>query len=178
MQERCETTFEHLVKRYRQQLAAAAYHLCGDKEVAQDIVQDTLLDAYRGFDSLRDPAKAGAWLYAILRRKAVSYRQTRKSEVELVVEPTTPGPESTESLVRGIITEQMSHLPNEDREILAGKYLLGLSYQELADSLGIKEGSVRVRCFRAKERLRESLQGVGLDVAKKNGLAGGKHNGM
>lgn len=163
-----EMTFDDLVERYRRPLAAAAYHLCADREAAQDIVQETLVDAYRGFGGLREPAKAGAWLYAILRRKAIDYRRSRKPEVELKVEPQTPGPEEAESLVRGIIIEQMGKLATGDREILAGKYLLGLSYQELAESLGVKEGAIRVRCLRAKERLREALRGVGLEDRGEN----------
>ena len=167
MRNSADYTFESLVKQYRQPLTGAAYHLCGDREAAFDIVQETLVDAYRGFDGLREPEKAGAWLFAILRRKAISHRNTRKSDVELIVEPTVPGPEDGESLVRDIVIEQMAKLPDEDREILAGKYLLGLSYRELAESLGIKEGAIRVRCLRAKERLRVILSGAGVKIPQK-----------
>lgn len=166
-----QLTFDSLVVRYRQPLAAAAYHLCGDTDAAQDIVQDTLLDAYRGFDGLREPDKAAAWLYAILRRKAIAHRRARKPETELVFEPESPGHDDAESQVRAIILDQMTRIPSSDREILAGKYLLGLSYKELADSLGIREGAVRVRCLRAKERLRAVLRGAGVDVrGDKHGL--------
>lgn len=163
--------FDSLVQRYRRPLAAAAYHLCGDQDTAQDIVQETLVDAYRGFDGLREPEKAGAWLYAILRRKVISHHRAHKPEVELTVEPQAPGPNEAESLVRGIIIEQMGKLCDADREILAGKYLLGLSYRELAESMGINEGAIRTRCFRAKERLREVLSGAGVKVrGDNNGL--------
>lgn len=184
MQTKSDLTFEFLIERYRQPLAGAAYHLCGNWEMAQDIVQETFLDAYKGFGGLREPEKAGAWLYAILRRKAVAHRQMLKPDVELIFEPTAPYPGDTESLVRGIVIEQMDKLSREDREILAGKYLLGLSYQELADSLGIKEGTVRVRCLRAKERLRNALQGVGVKIPQKRvdtypcNSAGGDNDGV
>jgi RNA polymerase sigma-70 factor (ECF subfamily) len=140
--------------------------LCGNLDEACDIVQDTLLAGYKGFAGLREPEKAGAWLYSILRRKVVERRRARKPEVQLLEEPATAGPDDTESLVRGIVLEQMCRLADEDREILAGKYLLGLSYRELAESLGIKEATARVRSLRAKERLREILRGVGVEVAK------------
>lgn len=159
-----DLTFDSLVKRYRRPLTAAAYHLCGDAQAAQDIVQETFTAAFAGLDGLREPDKAGPWLYAILRRKAAAYRRARRPEMELLAEPTMPGPEGSESLVRDIIVEHIAKLPDEDREILAGKYLLGLSYKELSESLGIKEGAVRVRCFRAKEKLRAILSGAGVDV--------------
>lgn len=164
-------TFDSLIERYRRPLAAAAYHLCGDRDTAQDIVQETFVDAYRGFDSLREPEKAGAWLYAILRRKVISHHRSRKPEAELTMEPQAPGPGEAESLVRGIIIEQMGRLSDGDREILAGKYLLGLTYRELAESMGVNEGAIRTRCFRAKERLREVLTGAGVNVrGESNGL--------
>ncbi|MDO8588986.1 MAG: RNA polymerase sigma factor [Armatimonadota bacterium] len=159
-----DLTFDSLAQQYRQPLTRAAYHLCGNLDDACDVVQETLLAAYRGFAGLRETEKAGAWFYSILRRKAVERRRAHKPEAQLLVEPTTAGPEDTESLVRGIILEQMTKLSREDREILAGKYLLGLSYRELAESIGIKEASVRVRSLRAKERLRGILRGVGVEV--------------
>ena len=167
MSSAADLTFDDLVRRYRQPLAAAAYQLCGDREAAQDIVQETLLDAYRGFEGLREPAKAGAWLYAILRRKAAAHRRARRPESELVVEPAAPDGNGAASLVRQIVIEQMAKLPEEDREILAGKYLLGLSYRELAESLDIKEGALRVRCLRAKERLRKCLHGIETGVGRR-----------
>lgn len=159
--------FEELVNRYRKTLTAAAYHLCDNWEAACDLVQDTLLDAYRSLDSLRDQDKAGAWLFTILRRKAAAYRRTRHLETELTTEPSVPPLDDVETLVRGIVIEQMANLSREDREILAGKYLLGLSYQELAEALGSNDGAVRVRCFRAKEKLREVLSGAGIQIPQK-----------
>lgn len=168
MQSSDELTFDSVVERYRQPLTRAAYHLCGDRDAACDIVQDTLIDAYRGFAGLREPEKAGAWLYAILRRKAIAHRRARRPEAELTEKCVRADADDTEFLVRGIVIEQMSKLSDEDREILAGKYLLGLSYKELAESLGIREGAVRVRSLRAKQRLSEILRGVGVEVPPKN----------
>jgi RNA polymerase sigma-70 factor, ECF subfamily len=162
-----DLTFDSLVRRYRQPLTSAAYHLCGNSDAAQDVVQETLLDAYKGLAGLREFDKAGAWLYSILRRKAIAYRRTRRPEVELTDDCAAPKPSDAELLIRGIVIEQMSRLSDEDREILAGKYLLGLSYKELAESLGIKEGAVRVRSLRAKMRLGDILRGVGVEVPRK-----------
>lgn len=167
MNSSCNLTFEFLVGNYREPMTRAAYHLCGDREAALDIVQETLVDAYRGFDKLREPEKAGAWMYAILRRKVIAYRRSRRPEVELVEDSVVVEPGDAEAAARGVFLEQMRRLGEDDREILAGKYLLGLSYRELAESLGTSEGAVRVRCLRAKERLREILRGVGVDVPGK-----------
>lgn len=166
--------FDALVTRYRHALTGAAYHLCGNRETALDLVQETLLDAYRGLPGLRDEEKTAAWLYAILRRKALRQRQHRQRECALTTELAAPAPDDTETLVREIVIEQMAKLEREERELLAGKYLFGLSYQELAAALGVSEGAVRVRCFRAREKLREVLSGAGVQVPRK-GLTGESH---
>lgn len=158
-----QADFDGLAQQWRLPLTRAAYHLCGDREAAYDLVQETLLDAYQGIEKLREPEKLGAWLYAILRRKAVSYRRQRPQELEL------PGqlaaPDDTQAATAEILCEQMIKLPQAERELLAGKYLLGLSYQELAESLSVSEGTVRVRCFRAKERLRQLMAEAGLNTS-------------
>ncbi len=157
-----DQSFECLVERYRGPLTRTAYHLCGDQEMAHDVVQDTLVDAYKGYAALRAGDKAGSWLYAILRRKAALHRRRGQHDAQLTTEPTAPGPEDAATTICNIVVEQMAKIPREDREILGGKYLLGLSYRELAESLGISESAVRVRSFRAKERLRKALTQTGL----------------
>jgi RNA polymerase sigma-70 factor (ECF subfamily) len=166
-----QTTFESIVAPYRKAMGAAAYHLCGDRDAAQDIVQETMLDAWRGFARLRDTGKAGAWLFTILRRKALAHRRACRRDTTLTEDLPAVGPESGAVLVGTIVREQMGRLTPDDRDVLAGKYLLGLSYAELAEALGVKEGTVAVRCFRAKERLREALQGCGVET-----LEGERHD--
>lgn len=156
----CDFDFDRLIEQYRKPMSAAAFHLCGDKDAAQDIVQETLLAAYRGRKSLRDPRKAGAWLYTILRRKAIDHRRSRRSEAELRDDICAPQADELESLTRQIVIDQLEQLSQDDRQILAGKYLLGLTYRDLSESMGLHEGTIRARCFRAKERLRRALRGT------------------
>ena len=155
--------FDEQMQKWRLPLTRAAYHLCGDREAALDLVQDTLLDAYREIDTLRDTQKCGSWFYAILRRKAIRYRNRRVIHAELPEQLASP--QSTQTATAAILCEQMSQLPEVDRELLAGKYLLGLSYAELGSALGVAEGVVRVRCFRAKQRLRKLLENAGLNLS-------------
>ncbi len=161
-----QADFDGHAQRWRLPLTRAAYHLCGDREAAYDLVQETLLDAYQGIEKLREREKLGAWLYTILRRKAVSYRRQRPQELELPEE--LAAPDDTQTATAEILCEQMVKLPHAERELLAGKYLLGLSYQELAESLSVSEGTVRVRCFRAKERLRQLMEEAGLNLSGTN----------
>ena len=156
------TGFDDLVAQYRRPLTAAALHLCGDREAAQDAVQETFLAAYQGFPQLRDTDRLGAWLFAILRRKVSGARRAHRAEAELPEDYPAPPSDDPDALVSAVVREQLANLSREDREILAGHYLLGLSYREIGGALGLKEGTVRVRCFRAKERMRGLLQGAGV----------------
>lgn len=81
-----DISFNDLIERFRLPLTRAAYHLCGNRDASLDIVQETLLDAYKGYKSLREPEKTGAWLYAILRRKAITYYKTQRVEARTINE--------------------------------------------------------------------------------------------
>lgn len=163
------STFEQIVMPHREKLRAAALHLCGDRDAAQDIVQETMLDAWRGFHRLRDVEKAGGWLFAILRRKAVAHRKANRHHAPLT-DDIPARQEMGEDAVISVVLQQMERLAPEDRDVLAGKYLMGLSYREIGAALGIREGTVAVRCLRAKERLREALRGCGVGLPE-----GGRH---
>lgn len=164
MQGKNQITFEWIVEEYRQPLTRAACHLCGNRDAAYDIVQETLIDAYKGFVNIRDSDKVRAWLYTILRRKAIAYRKYKRCETELTNDYISDNTSSANNLLKIIVIEQMSKLNDADREILAGKYLYGLSYRELSEVLGIKEGTVRVRCFRAIEVLRDIMNNIGVSI--------------
>lgn len=156
------SAFEETIAPCRDRLGAAALHLCGDRDAAQDIVQETMLDAWRGIDRLREAAKAGAWLFAILRRNALAHRKSHRRHAPLTED--IPARDGGEDTVVGIVLEQMERLTPEDRDVLAAKYLLGLSYAEIGEALGVKPGTVAVRCLRAKERLRHALRGCGVGL--------------
>lgn len=146
-----------LIERYEQRLVAAAHHLLGDLEAARDAVQETFIDGYRHLDSLRDAASLSGWLYGILRHKVYDQLAHKHATVswedEMPEEPCDR--QETESAYD--LPELLSHLPVADRDALAARYLLDLSYDQVAKVLGTTAQNARVRVCRAKERLRELL---------------------
>jgi RNA polymerase sigma-70 factor (ECF subfamily) len=145
-----------LVERHQQKALAAAHHLTGDREAARDIAQDALVDAWRGLDGLRDHAKFAGWLIGIVRNKCRSFISARTPEdVPLDDAPTPsvdpPNPEG------GPVTEMLGMLPLKDRELLAMRYIAELSYSEIAEQTDMTVNNVRVRCCRARQRLRELM---------------------
>ncbi len=155
--------FGTLVQRYQHGLVAAARHLTRNAEDAEDLAQDALVDAYRSLRALRDRTKFRAWLFGILRHKCLTYLQTRKPEhLPLAdVEDSLPAPARGDGVE---VAELLDGLPFAYREILAARYVQEMSYEEIAVALGTSVNNVRVRCCRARERLRELFAVRGLRV--------------
>jgi RNA polymerase sigma-70 factor (ECF subfamily) len=152
-------SFRVLVDRYQRPLLASARHILGDPEMAQDAAQETFIEAYRALGNLKEPAKFRAWLYGILRHRCMKVRDAAGP-------PSLPYDETCETAVTAPpgeseaaseVAEMLRRLPRDDRELLAARYLQGLSYAEIAEALRITSGAVRVRCLRARERLRQLM---------------------
>lgn len=146
-----------LIDRYQQQLLASAHHMLGDLETANDVVQETFIEGYRHLNQLRDSQRLLAWLYSILRHKVQQQYAKRRDTIsweEHELDQRLIQPAIDEALD---LHELLSHLPDGDREALATRYLLDMSYDEVARCLGVSAQNARVRVCRAKERLRKLL---------------------
>lgn len=149
--------FSELAHKYRAPLLALAYQYTGRLEDAQDLVQDSLLAAYRDLASLRDARKFRGWLYAILRHHGLRYREQHWLQDE-------PLEHHEETLIadhaldNSELFELLNGLPAADREVLVAYYIYGLSHREIAEAHGIAENTVAVRCSRARERLRRAVR--------------------
>ena len=152
--------FGELVRRHHARLIASARALVGDADAAEDLSQDSFVEAFSSLGKLEKPKNFRAWLFGIMRHKALNHLRTAGREVttEAVPEPSNPGPENPPETD---LRDRLVDLPERHREVLAAKYLQDLSYAEIAEQLGITVNTVRVRCFRAKQALRELLLAEG-----------------
>jgi RNA polymerase sigma-70 factor (ECF subfamily) len=155
--------FGTLVDRYQHLLVASARHLTRNAEDAEDLAQEALVDAYRSLRALKDHGKFRAWVFGILRHKCLTYLQQRKPEPLPLsdVADSLPMPAAE---MGGDLAELLDGLPVAYREILAARYVQELSYEEIAEALGTSVNNVRVRCCRARERLRELFAARGMRV--------------
>ena len=138
----------------RLRLLASAYHLLGQAEDAQDLAQETFIEAYRRLSSLREGDKLSGWLFTILRHKCLRFLQGRRpAEVPLEqVEDSLVVPEP--AFADQDVWQALQRLSLPDREILAARYLQELSFAEIAVALDISVNNAEVRCSRARTRLR------------------------
>jgi RNA polymerase sigma-70 factor (ECF subfamily) len=151
--------FRVLVERYHRPVLASARQILGDSELAQDAAQETFIEAFRALANLKDAQKFRAWLYGILRHRCLKVRDAAGP-------PMLPFDETCEAALGCVdatalepvpVLDLLQQLSNEDRELLAARYLQQLSYGEIAVTLRLTAGAVRVRCFRARERLRQLM---------------------
>ena len=151
--------FEMLARAQVPGLYRYAYWLCRDRALAEDLVQETLLRAWRSLDSLREEAAARRWLITILRNEFMREMGKRRDTVSI---DDLPLPD-TRASVGGADTDvfdvrrAMWKLMPEYREPLALQVLMGCTTQEIAEMLGLTQGTVLTRLHRARNQLRELL---------------------
>ena len=146
-----------LVAAYREPVFALCLHLTRSRGEAEDAAQETFLAIHQGLPGFRGEAKLSTWVYRIAVRTAHRVRgRHRPSEPLLDVFPDpTPGPEvsaGTREQTRGVLAA-MNALPAEQRVVLALFAVEGLRHGEIAEVLGIPEGTVWSRLHLARRRL-------------------------
>ncbi len=119
-----------------------------------------MLRAWKSFDALADERKAKAWLLTIVRREfARSFEKKRLelSDVDALVAAESAVLAAPEDERVGQMREEIFRLDEEYREPLVLQVLMGYSTQEIADMMGMQQGAVLTRLFRARARLRQQL---------------------
>jgi len=152
--------FGTLCESLRPDLLRFAWWLGRDRGLAEDVVQESLLRAWKSFDSLEDEGKAKSWLLTIVRRELARSFEKKRPELtdidSLVAAESAvlaaPEDERVEEMRNAIF-----RLDEEYREPLVLQVLLGYSTQEIADLMGMQQGAVLTRLFRARARLRQQL---------------------
>jgi RNA polymerase sigma-70 factor (ECF subfamily) len=160
--------FAALCEPCRAEVFRFALWLSRSRQVAEEVVQETFLRAWRSLDSLKDGDSTKSWLLTIARREhARLYERKRHPTVDIdelcasesgaLAEHHERDPDQVNDVRRAIL-----ELEREHREPLVLQVMMGYSTEEIAKLLGINEGAVSTRLFRARNRLRVRL-GLGPD---------------
>lgn len=167
---RYKSAFERLVGTYLRPLYRVALRLTGQQAEAEDLVQETFLKAFRNRDQLRDPDKARAWLFSILRNCHLDTLRKRAkgpdvdalTEANAVTDPpedwalaSDPLDRITEAEVQGTLLT----LPEEYRLAVLLCDVEEMTYDEIARVMDCPVGTVRSRIARGRRLLRQALAG-------------------
>lgn len=168
IQSRDERALEALYDRYGGLLFALLLRMLGEREMAEEVLQDVFLTVWRA-SSVWDHQRGSvqAWLVAIARNRAIDQlRKRRAPSVPLTFDlPSTderPDEVAVERAISAEVKESVSSLPDMYREVLEAVYFSGLTQKEAAQALEIPYGTVKSRLRLAFERMARALRARGL----------------
>jgi RNA polymerase sigma-70 factor, ECF subfamily len=167
--------FECIVAQWRRRALGVITRMVGRPDDAEDIAQDVFVRLYLSLDKLRDAAQFEAWMYRLIANAAIDYLRRHKrarirvsdlsDEQVFTVEKTLAidharGREQQRDL-RESVDRMLSLLSSEARTLLVLKEVEGLSIRELSEVFRISEDAVKVRLFRARQRILRAMSPKG-----------------
>lgn len=171
-----QASYGLLVQRYQSKIFAVAYGVLRHREDAREVAQEVFIKAYRNLPSFRRDSSFYTWIYRItvnlaidFQRKAFRKRETTFEDVKLApneISSTGPRPmgnpvqQLEEKQLGATIQEAIETLPADQRTAIILREVQGLSYKEIAETMGCAEGTVMSRLYYARKKLQELLKDV------------------
>jgi RNA polymerase sigma-70 factor (ECF subfamily) len=166
-----EDGFEELVRRYQRPIAAYVYRMVGDYDAALDLTQEVFIKVYGSLARYRSEYKFSTWIYKIAHNAAVDHlrrhstreqslvKQADGEQYDLPIESgrLSPEQESEKAERCAEIEAVVRHLPAAYRELIVLRHSHDLSYDEIAEVMGLPLGTVKNRLFRAREVMRQQF---------------------
>lgn len=167
-----EQAFEQLVLRHQKGIYNLTLRMTGNQDDAYDLTQESFLRAWKSLAAFQFESSFSTWLYRIATNLCIDFLRKQKrgkvislqmmedeSEQPLPLPDPKPGPECQvlEQENRETVAGALQELEPEYRMALTMRVIDGLSYQEIAAALEIKEGTVKSRIARAREKMRQKL---------------------
>ena len=163
--------FDLLVLKYQSRLISTAFKFVKDVQIAEDIVQDSFIKAFKALESFREDSSFYTWIYRITVNTSKNFLVSKKRKSELLnsdlseeasyeIEPVeTYSPEDLlqAAQLKKVITETIDQLGEDTRTALTLRELDGLSYEQIAEVVNCPVGTVRSRIFRGREVIDEAI---------------------
>ena len=164
-----DTAFSVLVRKYQKSVHALAWRKIGDFHIAEDITQDTFLQAYQKLSTLKKPQRFASWLYVIaanyckmwLRKKRLSTQSLENTSSTQLEKETYSGyviaenERTTAETQREVVKKLLAKLQESDRTVITLYYLGGMTYEEISEFLGVSVTAIKSRLHRARQRLKQ-----------------------
>ena len=164
------SAFQALVEQHRSMVYRIAYQFAGNHHDAEDIAQEVFIKVYRSLDRFRHDAQLTSWIYRIVMNACIDHRRRHRAgiavpfgeeaEQQILNTPEErPGPE--ERAYAGelgqVLESEIGRLPNGQRVVFIMRHHQGLKLCEIAEALGLAEGTVKRQLHAAVHRLRQAL---------------------
>jgi RNA polymerase sigma-70 factor (ECF subfamily) len=158
--------FQTVFAREEAPLLRYAYGLTGQRETAEDLVQEAFLRLHTHWDEVDHPR---AWLFRAVRNLALNHLRRSRSETDLdsQPEPASPEPDPGDALGRmeavGTLQVLVAELPPQDRRLIRLKYHHHCKYEQIARQTGLSAGNVGYRLHHLLKQLADSLRRLGIE---------------
>jgi RNA polymerase sigma factor (sigma-70 family) len=160
--------FRYIVDRHKDRAFNLALRICGNNEEAEEVAQDAFLKAYRSLNNFRMKSSFSTWLYRIIYNTAISSVRTRKKGIlsleEFPADATdfignNPVEEEADREYRSsLLNFALQKISDEERGLISLFYYDEMSTEEISDVTGISKANIKVRLFRARQKLSEIIQ--------------------
>jgi RNA polymerase sigma-70 factor, ECF subfamily len=172
VREKDQERYAEIVERYQTRLFVYIYRLVGNKEEAEDLLQDVFVKAYRNLNSYDTERKFSSWIYRIAHNEAVNYikRKSLKRFISLETITTTKDKLDSSSIEEGAdkawlrkevskeVSDAIDRLPFKYKQVLTLRYYSEQSYEEIGEILGKPVNTVGTLINRAKKKLADELR--------------------
>ncbi|MFL6279034.1 MAG: RNA polymerase sigma factor [Vicinamibacterales bacterium] len=164
------SAFQALVERHRTMVYRVAYQFAGNHHDAEDIAQEVFIKIYRSLDRFRRDAQLTSWIYRIVMNACIDHRRRSRmnaaapagdeAEYRMLNAPEeTPGPEDRAYAgeIGEVLQLEIGRLPKGQRIVFVMRHYHGMKLGEIADALGLAEGTIKRQLHAAVHRLRDAL---------------------
>ena len=162
--------FNHLMAQHERRMYAVALRMCGNREDAQDCLQEAMLRVYRAIGGFKGQSSFSTWVYRITMNTCLDELRCKKNRQNTSLdnlldlgwspadESNAPEKQAMRSELRRNLNRAIQELPEEMRSAVVLRDIQGFSYDEIARMLEINVGTIKSRISRGREKLREKLK--------------------
>lgn len=164
-----QAAYADLIKRHQRFVFTLAMRFAKNREDAEEIAQDCFIKAYRSLATFQRQSKFSTWLYSIVYTTAMTFLRKKRVEKDSIddentyMQPENSSSAQTANLVESksrsyYLNQAIAQLLPDDAAIITLFYMGEQSLEEIGNALGIEPNTVKVKLFRARQRLKEKLE--------------------
>jgi RNA polymerase sigma-70 factor (ECF subfamily) len=163
-------TFSYLVDRHKDKAFNLAFRICGNREEAEEIAQDAFLKAYRSLKYFKMKSSFATWLYRIVYNTAISLVRSRKKGLLSIEEFPADAvdflgfnkteDEAADDYRNSLVNFALQKISEEERGLITLYYFNDLNTEEISKITGINKSNIKVRLFRARQKMAEIIRKV------------------
>lgn len=164
-----QLAYKVLVDRYQSFIFTLAFRLLKSREDAEEVAQDVFVKAYRSLADFKGGSKFSTWLYAITHNTGITYLRRKKQKIQSIDDESAftqlenhesdfKANQVEDKSRKAMVNRAIEMLPSDDAQIITLFYNGDQSLEEIAAIMCMEKNNVKVRLFRARQKLKEKME--------------------